>query len=376
MQKTSIFLVALMCLAACVQKKQPDVPLLDKSAFETTVDGKNVSLYTLNSGNGVVMQVTNLGGRVVSLFTKDRNGKFEDIALGLENIDRYLNNRGERFLGCVVGRYANRIAKGQFEIDGVEYNVPINNNGQSLHGGRKGFDMAVWNVDKASNNELVLSYVSSDGEEGYPGTVTVKMVYTLTPKNEFKITYEATTDKPTVINLSHHGFFNLKGAGNGTILDHVLMLNAAHITPVDSVLIPTGEIISVEGTPFDFRTPAVIGERIEFENEQLKHGRGYDHNWVIDKKSEGVELVATLYEPESGRFMEVWSDQPGIQFYSGNFFNGRSSDKYGKPMNFREALALETQKFPDSPNHSHFPSTRLDPGDVYKQTCIYKFFSK
>ena len=367
--------MALTCLYSCCEKKQL-IPLLDASAFTTTVDGKDVSLYTLDSGNDVYIQVTNLGGRVVSLFTPDKTGKHEDIALGYENIDRYLNNKGERFIGPVVGRYANRIAKGRFELDGVEYNVPVNNNGQSLHGGLKGLDMVVWKVDKATPAEIQFSYVSPDGEEGYPGTVTYKMVYTLTPDNEFKITYEAVTDKPTVMNLSHHGFFNLKGAGNGTIIDHVLMLNASNTTPVDAVLIPTGEIASVDGTPFDFRTPTVIGDRIEQENEQLKHGLGYDHNWVIDKKIDGVELVASLYEPVSGRFMEVWSDQPGIQFYCGNFFDGKTLDKYGKPMKFREAVALETQKFPDSPNQPNFPSTRLNPGETYTHTCIYKFLVK
>ncbi|MDR2927409.1 MAG: galactose mutarotase [Cytophagaceae bacterium] len=376
MKKAILFLGTVACLASCSGNKEPELPLLDAKAFEATVDGKKTSLYTLKSGNGVYMQVTNLGARVVSLFTPDKNGKYEDIALGYENIDRYINNTGERFIGTVVGRYANRIAGGSFELDSVVYNVPINNNGQSLHGGLKGFDMAVWNVDSASNNQLVFSLVSPDGDEGYPGAVTCKMVYTLTPNNEFKITYEATTDKPTVINLSHHGFFNLKGAGNGTITDHVLMLNASHTTPVDSVLIPTGEIVSVDGTPFDFRTPTVIGARIDTNNVQLKHGGGYDHNWVIDKTTEGVELVASLYEPVSGRFMEVWTDQPGIQFYCGNFFNGETADKYGKPMRFREAVALETQKFPDSPNHPHFPSTRLNAGEKYMQTCIYKFAVK
>ena len=368
-----LLIVLMLSLMSCKNSKEPEVPLLDSKSFSANVDGKETALYTLNSGNGVYMQVTNFGARVVSLFTPDKNGKYEDIAIGYENIDRYINNSGERFLGCVVGRYANRIANGQFDIDDVVYNVPVNNNGQSLHGGIKGFDMVVWDVVKATDNELVLSYISPDGEEGYPGTVSVKMVYKLTPENEFVITYEAETDKPTVINLSHHSFFNLKGSGNGTITDHILMLNASSTTPVDSVLIPTGEIASVEGTPFDFREPTVIGARIDQENDQLKNGYGYDHNWVIDKTTDAVELVASLLEPASGRFMEVWTDQPGIQFYSGNFFDGKSTDKYGKNINFREALALETQKFPDSPNHPNFPSTRLNPGEKYLQTCIYKF---
>ncbi len=376
MKHLLILFSLLCCLYAC--KEQENKPaLLNPEKFATEVDGKQVALYTLKSANGIYMQVTNLGGRVVALWTPDKSGKYEDIVLGFDNIDRYLNNDGERFLGPVVGRYANRIANGQFKLDGVEYQLPINNNGQTLHGGIKGLDLVVWNVDKVTDNEITLSYISPDGEEGFPGTVNFNMTYTLTPDNEFKITYKAITDKPTVINLSHHGLFNLKGEGNGTILDHVLTLNASGITPVSEVLIPTGEILPVENTPFDFRKPAIIGERINTENEQLRNGAGYDHNWVVDKKTPGgVEYIATLYEPVSGRVMEVFSDQPGIQFYSGNFFDGKTMGKYGKTQNYREALALETQKFPDSPNQPEFPSTRLNPGETYTQTCIYKFYTK
>ncbi len=376
MKKISMLLLAVCLLFACAPKKESPV-LLDAKNFSTTIDGKDVALYTLESGKGVYMQVTNYGGRVITLFTPDKNGKYEDIVLGFENIQRYVDNAGERFLGPVVGRYANRIAKGQFTLDSVTYQLPINNNGQTLHGGLKGLDRVVWTVDNVTKNEIKMSYVSPDGEEGFPGTVTFNMTYTLTPENEFKITYDATTDKPTVINLSHHGLFNLKGEGNGTILDHVLTLNASGITPVDSVLIPTGEILPVENTPFDFRNPTVIGDRINVEDPQLKNGAGYDHNWVVDKKTpDQTELIATLYEPVCGRVMEVYSDQPGIQFYSGNFFNGKTVGKYGKMQNYREALALETQKFPDSPNHPNFPSTRLNPGETYTQTCIYKFYTK
>lgn len=371
----------LFLFAACNEQKPPkapEIPLLDAAAFADTIDGKPVSLYTLESGKGLTMQVTNFGGRVVTLWVPDKDGKKEDVVLGFENIKRYAeDNEGERFFGPVVGRFANRIAKGQFTLDGKKYQVPVNNNGQSLHGGNKGFDMVVWNVDKVTTNEIQLSYVSPDGEEGYPGTLTVKMVYTLTPDNEFKITYEATTDKPTVVNLSHHGLFNLKGEGNGTITDHLLMINSEQITPVTDVLIPTGKLMNVEGTPFDFRNATAIGERIDVENEQLKFGQGYDHNWILKRNTNnGIELAATLYEPTSGRFMEVWTDQPGLQFYSGNFFNGKVKTKYGKTFNYREGLALETQKFPDSPNHSNFISTRLNPGEVYRQTCIYKFSTK
>lgn len=373
--KKIFFSIFLLGLFAC--NSTDNVQLLDKSAFEKEIDGKQVSLYTLQSGNGITMQVTNFGGRVVSLWVPDKDGNMEDIVMGHPSIDAYVNTDGERFLGPVVGRYANRIAKGEFELDGVKYHLPINNNGQSLHGGLKGLDMVVWNVDEVTANQIALSYVSPDGDEGFPGTMTLHMVYTLTPENEFKITYEATTDKPTVINLSHHSMFNLKGEGNGTITDHILTLNASAITPVDEVLIPTGEIMPVEGTPFDFRQATVIGERINADNEQIKHGGGYDHNWVVDRKTEkGVEHIATVYEPASGRQMEVWSDQPGIQFYSGNFFDGKETGKYGRVTNRREALALETQHFPDSPNHPGFPSTRLNPGETYTQTCIYKFATK
>lgn len=374
MKKLLYFILPVLLFSCNHGEKKVELPLIDAKEFTRVIDNKEVGLYTLKSGNGITMQVTNFGGRVVTLWVPDRNGNYEDIVLGYQNIDRYLNNKGERYLGTVVGRYANRIAKGQFELDGKTYQLPINNNGQTLHGGIKGFDMVVWDVDSVTDNELQLSYKSADGDDGFPGTLSVKMIYTLTPDNEFKITYRATTDKPTVVNLSHHGLFNLKGEGNGTITDHILTINANQITPVDSVLIPTGEIISVENTPFDFNQATSIGERIDVENEQLINGAGYDHNWVLNKSTDkDVDLAATLYEPISGRLMEVWTDQPGIQFYSGNFFDGKVEGKYGRTQKYREALALETQKFPDSPNHANFPSTRLNSGEVYRQICIYKF---
>lgn len=382
--KKIFYLGLALCLFSCnnkpttpAQAESSQITLMSDSAFAKIVDGKEIKLYTLDSGNGVTMQVSNFGGRVVSLWTPDKDGKYEDIVLGHNNINEYINYEGERFLGPVVGRFANRIAKGQFTLDGVKYQLPVNNNGQTLHGGPDSFDMKVWNVDSVSKNQILLSYISPDGEEGFPGTVNVKMTYTLTPDNEFKITYSATTDKPTHVNLSHHSLFNLKGVGNGTITDHILTINASGITPVDTVLIPTGKITLVEGTPFDFRTPTAIGARIDADDEQLKNGLGYDHNWVVDRKTEkDVELVASLYEPVSGRVMEVWSDQPGIQFYSGNFLDGKVTGKYGKTHKFREAVALETQKYPDTPNQPQFPSTRLNPGEEYTQTCIYKFSTK
>lgn len=366
----------LLSLFSCVQKQKETISLIDKAAFEKEVDGKPVSLYTLDSGNGLIVQVTNWGLRVVSIWTPDKNGEYADVAVGYENIDRYLNNEGERFLGAVVGRYANRIAKGTFELDGIVYRLPVNNNGQTLHGGLKGLDMRTWNVDKVTDKSIDFSYVSPDNEEGFPGTLRICVHYSVTPENEFKVSYKATTDKPTVVNLSNHAFFNLKGEAEGPITDHILMIRANHTTPVDSVLIPTGEIVPVDGSPFDFRRPTAIGDRIGQENSQLKNGGGYDHNWVLNKTTNGVELIASLFEPYSGRLMEVYTDQPGLQFYSGNFFDGKAKGKYGKPIKFREALALETQKFPDSPNHPDFPSTRLNPGEVYTQTCIYKFSVK
>ncbi|MDR1783409.1 MAG: galactose mutarotase, partial [Dysgonamonadaceae bacterium] len=287
--------------------------ITDKKSFEKVYEGKQISLYTLKNKNGITVQITNFGARIVSVITPDKSGKFEDITIGYENIDKYLNNAGERFIGCVVGRYANRIAKGKVTIDGKSYQFPVNNNGQSLHGGLKGLDSVVWDVKSASEKALHLTYLSPDGEEGYPGNLNIEIFYSLGDDNGLRIDYKAITDKPTVINLSNHAFFNLKGAGNGTITDHVMLLNASHTTPVDQYLIPTGEIASVDGAPFDFRKPEVIGLRIDDDNEQLKFGNGYDHCWVIDKKAGEIALAARLYSPESGRVLEVWTDQPGIQ---------------------------------------------------------------
>ena len=374
MKKTILFLLVISTLISCTKKT---VSNIEEHAFDTISVDKKISLYTLENKNGIVIQVTNFGARIVTLFTPDKNGKMEDIVLGYENIDRYLNNNGERFLGATIGRYGNRIAEGKFTIDSITYQVPQNNNGQSLHGGLLGFDMVVWNVDSVSENMIHFSYVSVDGEQGYPGNLDVKMIYTLTDDNELKIVYSATTDKKTPINLTHHSFFNLKGEGNGTINDHVLYINADKYTPVDSVLIPTGEIADVENTPFDFRTPTAIGLRVDENNAQLKVGKGYDHNFVLNRKTTSeMELAASVYEPASGRFMEIFTTEPGLQFYGGNFFSGKTIGKYGKTLNFREAIALETQHFPDSPNQPNFPSTILNPGQVYLHTCIYKFSVK
>lgn len=371
MKKLLIIAAACVAIASCAQKNE--VTLFPVSDFETVVDGKPVSLYTLKAGD-LAMQVTNFGARVVSLWATDKNGSYEDVVLGYNNINSYVNNPGERFLGAVVGPYANRIAGGTYTIGEETYNFPQNNNGQTLHGGLKGLDMIVWDVDSVTENAIVFSVLCPDGHDGMPGNRKIVMTYTLTPENEFKVDYVAETDKATHMNISHHSFFNLKGEGNGTINDHVLYINASKTTPVDALLIPTGEIADVTGTPFDFREPKAIGQDVNVENEQLKNGAGYDHNWVLDRKSEsGVELAASVWEPASGRYMEVWTDQPALQFYGGNFFDGTTVGKYGKTLNYRESLALETQKYPDTPHHAHFPSTLLNPGEKYTHACVYKF---
>ena len=372
-----IFGVLALCLAmsACAGTND-EIVIFPESDFNTEVDGQPVSIYTLKSAD-VLMQVTNFGARVVSLWTPDKNGHYEDIVLGYNNIQDYVNNPGERFLGAVVGPYANRIAGGTYTIGEEVYNFPLNNNGQTLHGGLKGLDMVVWNVDSVDEDSIVLSYTHPDGLDGMPGNLSIVMTYTLTPDNEFRVDYVAETDKATHVNISHHSFFNLKGEGNGTITDNVMVINASHTTPVNEVLIPSGEVADVTGTPFDFREPHVIGERIEADDEQLKNGLGYDHNWVLDRKTpDQLEFAASVYEPASGRFLEVYTDQPAMQFYSGNFFDGKSNGKYGKALRFRESIALETQKFPDTPHHDNFPSTLLNPGEKYTHTCVYRFSVK
>ncbi|MBQ7952491.1 MAG: galactose mutarotase [Alistipes sp.] len=371
--RLTYLLAATMLFVGCCGTANQDLNLMKAEDFRTTVDGKATDLYTIKNGD-LTMQVTNFGARVVSLWMPDREGKMADIVLGYQNIDRYINNGGERFLGSVVGRVANRIGNGKFTLDGVEYTTPQNNNGQTLHGGLKGVDMVVWDVVEATENSLHLTYTAPDGQDGFPGNLTINMTYTLTENNEFKVTYSATTDKTTPVNLSHHSFFNLKGEAGGTITDHILQIDADHITPTDANLIPTGELLPVEGTPFDFRTPHAIGDMIDADNEQLKNGRGYDMNWVLNRPDNGeVVKVMSIYDPQSGRGFEVYTDQIALQFYSGNFFDGSYNGKYGKPLSFRESVVFETQKYPDAVNHPHFPSVVLNPGEEYVHTCIYKF---
>lgn len=374
-------LLVLLCIVSIFScncfRKANECKLYDSAAFEAKIDGKEVKLYTLQNISGMTMQVTNFGARVVSLWTPDKNGVMADIVLGYENLDRYVNNSGERFLGATIGRYGNRIAKGKFTLNDVEYTLSTFNNGQCLHGGDKGFDMVVWNVDSVTVNSIHFSYLSKDMEEGFPGNLDTKMTYMLTDDNEFKIIHNATTDKATVVNLTHHSFFNLCGEGNGTINDHVLTINADKYIPTDDVAIPLGQLDDVQGTPFDFRGGKAIGTDVGIQDIQLEYGNGYDHCWVLNRQSEGdLEVAATLWEPISGRFMEVITDEPGLQFYGGNFFDGKTIGKSGKSYKYRESLALETQHYPDSPNNELFPSTILNPGEEYSHTCIYKFSIK
>ncbi|MBO4447299.1 MAG: galactose mutarotase [Bacteroidales bacterium] len=373
--RRNLFVLAAMTLALFASCDAGKVKLLPESAFKTVVDGKNVDLYTIKSGD-VTMQVTNYGARVVTLWTPDRNGNFADIETGYENIDRYVNNTGERFLGAAVGPVANRIANGRFTLDGQEYTLPQNNNGNTLHGGDYGVDRLVWDVMEKTDSSIVFLLNLKDGQEGFPGDRYIIMGYTLDSGNNFTVQYLATTDKPTPVNFSHHSFFNLSGDSSKSILDYELWIKAGKATEVDSLLIPTGRIVSLDGSPLDFRTPTRIGDRIDADDYQIKCGPGYDHNWIIDREGDGVELVASVYDPESGRLIEVFSDQPGLQFYSGNFFFGEYPDKYGNNIGYRCSMALETQKFPDAVNHPEFPDTILGPGQTYTQTCVYRFSVK
>jgi aldose 1-epimerase len=345
---------------------------MEDSAFNKTLPEGEVKLYRLKNANGLEMEVTNFGGRVVSLFVPDREGNFEDVVLGYDSVDEYINNPTSYF-GAPIGRYGNRIADALFTLNGETYQLEANNGPNNLHGWPGGYHNVVWTVEESDDQQLVLSYVSEDGHGGFPGTLTVRMTYALTDDNEFKIDYEATTDEPTVVNLTHHSFFNLNGAGNGDILNHKIFIDADFYTPVDSVLIPTGEIAPVDGTSMDFTTAHIIGDRIDDDFDQLNYAGGYDHNWVLNKEGEtGAQLAAAVWVPENGRKMEVYTTEPGIQFYAGNFLNnveGKDGQTYVK----RGALCLETQHFPDSPNQPDFPSVVLNPGDKYTQTCIYKF---
>lgn len=349
---------------------------IEKEVFGTLSDGTVVDLYTLTNTHNVTLKLMTYGGTVVSLVVPDRQGNLADIVLGFDQFEPFATDLNPYF-GALIGRYANRIAYGKFTLDGVEYTLAQNNGVNHLHGGLKGFDKVIWDAQKrisGSQGSVEFSYMSRNGEEGYPGTLTVSVTYTLDDDNTLKIEYSAETDQKTVVNLTNHSYFNLTGAASGEdILNHELMLAADHFTPGDAGLIPTGEIRSVQGTPMDFTQSLPIGARIEAENEQLQAAGGYDHNWVLKNQDGSLALAARLYEPASGRLMEVHTTEPGIQFYSGNFLDGSITGKGNTVYRKHAGLCLETQHFPDSPNHPEFPSTVLAPGERYTQTTVYAF---
>jgi len=359
--------------------KVTEVQLLPASGFDAVMDGKKVGLYTLTNRNGMAAQITNYGGRVVALWVPDKDLIFKDIVTGFKDIEGY-KNAHEVFFGALIGRYGNRIAKGKFTLNGKEYTLPLNNGLNHLHGGPKGFHNVVWDARpfRNSKNEdaLELKYLSKDGDQGYPGNLSVTVVYTLTNENELKIEYSATTDRPTVVNLTHHSFFNLHGFSDGiakTINTHVMKINGSFYTPTDNGLIPTGEKAAVEGTPMDFTQPKEIGKQVNEPFQPLIYGKGYDHNWILDKQGNQFTEAASVYEPETGIEMQVFTDQPAVQFYGGNFLDGMDRGKYGEVYTYRTSFAMETQHYPDSPNQPGFPSTVLNPGQEYTHICVYKF---
>jgi aldose 1-epimerase len=340
------------------------------SPFGKTATGEQVELYTLRNNKHAEASITTYGATLVSLKVPDRVGAVADVVLGFDTLDDYVKR--SPFFGATVGRYANRIAHGKFSLDGVEYSLPKNNGENTLHGGSRGFDKRVWQVKRATPQLLELSYLSRDGEEGFPGNLQTTVTYTLDDKNELRIDYAATTDKPTVLNLTNHSYFNLAGQGEGDVLKHEITIPADRITPIDRTLIPTGELQRVDGTPFDFRQPHAIGERIDASNEQLQYGRGYDHNFVLNRSGAGLHLAATVVEPDHGRKLEVLTTEPGVQFYTANTLNIANA-KAGKSYGKHAAFCLETQHFPDSPNQPSFPSVVLKPGEHFRSTTVYHF---
>ena len=347
---------------------------MTRSPFGSLPDGTALELFTFRNASGMEVSVTNYGGIITSLKVPDRNGELGDITLGYESIDGYL--RSSPYFGALIGRYGNRIGNAQFTLDGTTYKLPANDGPNTLHGGVKGFDKVVWNAEpfeREGERGVVFTYTSPDGEEGFPGTLQARVTYTLTDKNELAFDYHATTDKPTVVNLTQHAYFNLAGDGSGDILGHELTINADRYTPVDKNLIPTGELASVAGTPFDFRTKNTIGARINDDHPQLKAGGGYDHNFVLNRSGDGLVLAARVEEPKTGRVMEVHTTEPGLQFYSGNFLDGSITGKQGHVYAHRTGFCLETQHFPDSPNKPSFPSTTLRPGEEYSSRTVYTF---
>lgn len=371
----AVVLAALSSVATAIASDAPmTVATVTRSIFGKTKAGDEVSLYTLKNAKGMEVGITPWGATIVSIKVPDRKGNMKDVVLGFDSLDGYLGK--EPYFGAAIGRYGNRIGRGKFTLDGKVYVLALNNGANHLHGGSVGFDKKLWQAHEVSNKlgqAIELSYTSPDGEEGYPGTLAATITYTLTNANELRIDYQATTDKPTVVNLTNHSYFNLAGEGQGDILDHKVLIKAGRYTPVDSGLIPTGELRKVKGTPFDFTKPHAVGERINENDEQLKFGKGYDHNWVLDGRAGKLRLAARVSESQSGRVMEVLTTEPGLQFYSGNFLDGSDHGKGGKAYEQHSAFCLETQHFPDSPNKSAFPSTILKPGQHYQSTTVYRF---
>lgn len=363
--------VLLMLTAACKKAGKAGKPSISSAPFGRTAEDQAVELYTLKNSRGTTVKITPWGGVITAIIVPDRNGRMGDVTLGFDTLAGYTD--AVPYFGALIGRYGNRIAKGAFQLDGTVYTLPVNNGANHLHGGPKGFDKVLWTIGpvQAGKPSFTLTYASKDGEAGYPGNLTATVTYTLTEADELEIDYTAVTDKKTVVNLTNHTYFNL--AGKGDILAHEVQIDADRYTPVDDGLIPTGELAPVDNTPFDFRTPTAIGARINDEDVQLKRGNGYDHNWVLNGAMGSMRSVATVFEPASGRVLEVLTTEPGLQFYTGNFLDGTLTGKGGQVYNFRSGFCMETQHYPDSPNQPAFPTTVLNPGEVYKTRTIYKF---
>lgn len=373
-----IWLLALIAVVGCTNKQkeapeeQTTLSGLKRSDFRSVVNGDSTDLYVLTNANGMEVTLTNYGGRIVSVMVPDREGNMKDVVLGFDNIDDYVNV--DNNFGATIGRYGNRIANGKITVEGVEYQLPQNNFGHTLHGGPEGFDKKVFHAVQPDSQTVVFTYLSKDGEAGFPGNLDVKVTVTLTDDNAIDLQYEATTDKETVVNLTNHSYFNLSGDPSQSVLDHLLTINADQFTPVDTTFMTTGAIEKVEGTPMDFRTATAIGERINnYDYEQLKNGDGYDHNWVLNTNGDISQVAATVYSPATGIQLDVYTNEPGIQVYSGNFLDGSVTGKKGITYQKRAAVCLETQKYPDSPNKPDWPSPYLKPGEKYTSRCIYKF---
>lgn len=391
MNKNSFYALLILSLGACnygttkdataVNIKDSRKPIStimpNQQAFTQTIEGKQTGLYLLKNKNGMKLAITNYGGRFIYLIAPDKNGNPVNIIVGFNSVQKFQHST-EPYFGATIGRYGNRIAKGKFSLDGATYQLSVNNGPNTLHGGKNGFQYKVWDTKQLGDSALELTYLSKDGEEGFPGNLQVKVTYSLTAADEIKMEYEATTDKKTVVNLTNHAFFNLNGAGSGTINNHLLTINADSYTPVDATLIPTGKIETVKGTPFDFRSATKIGNRVnDTNNNQIKNGAGYDHNFVLNfNTGTGLNHAATALGDKTGIYMEVFTQEPGLQFYGGNFMQSKNTISSGGKDDFRTAFCLETQHFPDAPNQPSFPSTVLKPGKVYKTVSLYKFSVK